>query len=208
MYYDSSRNAWLLDDDLDAHAIHGLIRNVQDDFPMGKQLWIIYCGPRWGFTQLVFNIACSGICLDTCDGESDNHVCDDGGKQGVKSKCTWGTDCDDCGARKPNDADACKEEPDGHGHTCLQYHENAGYSCNDLVRKYHINCLCTCPDLYKNHQVQGGRRILGQQQASVMPGGGASTREGQQDEDDTIYRTIEFDEFPRHPAGPPGIMPL
>ena len=71
LYFDSARNAWLLDDDLDAHAIHGFIRNVQGVFPMGKQLWVIYCGPIYRFTELVFNVQCSGICIDTCDGESE-----------------------------------------------------------------------------------------------------------------------------------------
>ena len=162
----------------------------------------------------------SSICAENFT--DDNHVCDDGGRQGVKSKCTWGTDCDDCGARKPGDADTCKEEPDRHGHTCAQYHYKGGHSCQELVRRYHINCLCTCPDLYKNNVVQGGRRrrlqplALGSGHATTendtaerqekavdyTPAFMEEEEQEEQGEGKEEYYTVSFDDFPVQAQGP------
>ena len=83
-----------------------------------------------------------------------------------------------------------------------------------LVRMYHINCLCTCPDLYKNNVVQGGRRSLagglelvpiGNDSATLSSDGGVAT---QDDEDDDGYYTVAFEEFPPAPGGPQDNMIL
>ena len=144
MYWDGQ--VWIIDDDLDSHMIHAHLRS-NNIFPTGRQMWVVWCGAYYGWTEMVFDIECSGLCQDTCVGASDG-VCDDGGHDAMsQSLCSFGSDCDDCGVRVDSDRNACFETYDWDGHSCYQYHD-IGYTCDDLVHVYGRDCACTCPELY------------------------------------------------------------
>merc|ERR1719329_1344285 len=67
IYYDATDHVWLMDDDLDTHAIHAHM-NSADTFPSGRRLWTSWCGPYFGWSELVVELTCSGMCEDTCAG--------------------------------------------------------------------------------------------------------------------------------------------
>ena len=91
-----------------------------------------------------------------------------------------------------------------------------------LVRLYHVNCLCTCPDLYKNNVVQGGRRrrlqplALGSGHATTendtaerqekavdyTPAFMEEEEQEEQGEGKEEYYTVSFDDFPVQAQGP------
>ena len=148
IYWDPLDHVWLLDDDTDTAAIHGHLRTA-DVFPTGRRLWTTWCGPYYGWSEIVIDLACSGVCEDTCAGFAHDGVCDDGGPGDADpdDPCTFGTDCADCGTRISDGMDACHENLDLDGHTCSQY-ASMGYPCFELVYAYHKDCSCTCPQFY------------------------------------------------------------
>jgi hypothetical protein len=144
IYFDSE--LWIIDDDLDSHEVHAHLFS-RNTFPTGRQMWVVWCGMYYGWTEMVLDIECSGVCSDTCGAHNDDGVCDDGGHAAVASDCAFGSDCSDCGSRQNAYTDACYETVDMAGHTCFQY-RGIGYQCQELVHVYGRDCACTCPELY------------------------------------------------------------
>ena len=110
-------------------------------------MWIVWCGAYYGWTPMVLNIECSGVCEDTCGVLNDNGICEDGGHEDNPAACEYGADCADCGARMNMGSNLCSETPDFHGYSCHAYHQ-LGYTCHDLVFGFGRDCACTCPELY------------------------------------------------------------
>lgn len=157
IYYDGPDQIWLMDDDTDSVAIHAHMRSA-DTFPSGRRLWTSWCGPFYGWSEIIVTLSCSGMCTDTCadpvtgivdPGLAHDGICDDGGDGDLTDPdtCAFGTDCDDCGTRLSDHANSCHESYDIDGHTCSQYSQ-MGYPCFQLIFVYGKDCSCSCPEFY------------------------------------------------------------